>query len=170
MKEVSSTPNASQTDKPKQLDAGERLFLWGFRTIAEHRRCEHPVIPAIQNCYRQFRIERAAPSIDAIVDAFFHTAHTPIAIHSARCPCVSDEEAFLLRAMASAQFKDAGAARRQFERWLPVQAAEWILGPVSEVGRLFHIAGLCFCWRDADKSKVAEAREPIWPAVSRAVH
>jgi hypothetical protein len=168
MTDAAPPPNKYQADKPAQIDTAGRLFLWGFRMIAEHRRCDHPTLPAIKDCYQRFGIEDAAPLIDALVDAFFHTAHTPITIHSARCPCVSDEEAFLLQAMTSAQSSDTGAARRQFERWLPAQAAEWVMGPVFEVGRLFYVAGLSFSPREADST--AQFGQQNWPVMSRAVH
>jgi hypothetical protein len=170
MKHAAPPPNKIQADKPAQIDAGARLFLWAFRMMAEHRHCEHPTFPMIKDCYRRFGIEAAAPLLDALVDAFFHTAHTPIAIHSAGCPCVSDEEQFLLRAMAAAQLRDAGVAQRQFERWLPAQAVEWVLDPVCEVGRLFRAAGLAFGPRNPVRAAMAQADEHAWAVVSRAVH
>jgi hypothetical protein len=170
MTDALSTSSKLQADKPTQLDFGERLFLWGFRAIAQHHQSDHPVVPTIRDHYEQFGIADAAVLIHAMVDAFFHTAHAPIAIHSACCPCVSDEEAVLLRAMAAAQRGDIDAAREQFGRWLPETAAEWIAVPVSEVGRLFHAAGLSLGARSVDGSKMAQTAAQSWPAGSRTVH
>ena len=170
MKNVNSTPRKTAADRPTQLHTGERLFLWGFRAIAQQHHCEHPVVAAIQQCYGEFGVSGAAALIEALVNAFFHTAHTTIAIHNPRCPCVSDEEAYLLRAMALTQFGYSNAAGRQFERWLPKLAAEWVLAPVSEVGKLFHAAGLSFCLGDVDRLNLAEGGHQSWPTASRALH
>ena len=170
MKDIVSTSMKAQADKPTQLEPGERLFLWGFRALAQHRHCGHPVLTALRECYSRFGVEDAAVLVDALADAFFHAAHTPIAIHSAPCPCVSDDEALLLRAMASAQFGDRAAARQRLAHWLPEAAAEWVLGPATELGRLFHAAGLSFCLAEVDGDATVQTATQSWPIGSRTVH
>jgi hypothetical protein len=132
----------ASTGRFAQLESGERLFLWGFRTMAQHRACGCPVVAAMRQVYGQFFVRDAAAPLEVLVDAFASTAHTAIAIHGPCCPCASEGEACLLRAMAAAQSADLVAARRQFEHWLPELAADWILGAACGLGQIFKAAGM----------------------------
>ncbi len=142
MKNVISFPSEVASDSLAQLDPSERLFLWGFRAMAQHHRCGCPVDAEIRKVYGRFQIGDVVGSLDALIEAFASNAHTAIEIHSANCPCVSDGERVLLQAIAAAQSSDLDRARRTFERWLPELAAEWILGPACGIARTFQTAGL----------------------------
>jgi len=161
----------ASTGRFAQLESGERLFLWGFRTMAQHRGCACPIAAVIRQVYGQFLVADAVASVETLVEAFAGTAHTAISVHSPCCPCVSEGETFLLRAMAAAQCADLDAARRQFEHWLPELAADWILGAAYGVGRIFKAAGMTLPMRDPGTISMEDDPEPgHWPAMSTARH
>jgi hypothetical protein len=135
-------PRVASSERLPRLDFSERLFLWGFRAMAEHHRCGRPIIAAMRQVYAQFHVEDAVSSLDGLIEAFARTARTPIEIHSPCCPCVSESEALLLRAIAGAQAGSLEVARRIFERWLPELAADWVLSPACGLGRIFQTAGM----------------------------
>jgi len=158
-------------DRPVQLESGERLLLWGFRTMTQHHRCGCPAVATMQQVYGQYFVEDAVASLEMLVEAFATTAHTAIVIHGPCCPCVSESEARLLQAVASAQSADLHAARRQFEHWLPELAADWILGAACGVGRVFEAAGMTLPMRgsgtiDMDTDSAAAS----WSIGSNARH
>jgi hypothetical protein len=172
MKNVIAFPRQTPTDVMPRLDEGERLFLWGFRTIARHLRCECQAGVVIRQAYEQFVVDDAVASLEMLIEAFAYTAHTAIEVHSPDCPCVSACEMSLLRAMAAAQSGDLDAARRQFEVWLPELAADWILGPARGLGTIFQDAGLTFSERKSGMQEEANGNRPMprWPAGSQARH
>ncbi len=62
-------------------------------------------------------------------------------------------------------------ARRQFERWLPGVAADWILGPACGLATIFRRASLTLPQRDAAPSRVGETMAvQSWPVGSSTVH
>jgi hypothetical protein len=161
----------ASTGRFAQLESGERLFLWGFRTMAQHRSCGCPIAAAMRQVYGQFLVADAAAAVETLVEAFASTAHTAIEVHSPCCPCVSESEVFLLRAMAAAQSANLDAARRQFERWLPLLAADWILGAACGVGTIFKAAGMTLPLRGQGTISVDDDPDVgRWPALSTARH
>lgn len=171
MNNVLPFPRAASPDKPTSLNRSERLFLWGFRAMAQHRGCGCPVVAATRRVYGQFQVEDAVESLDALVDAFASTAHTAIEIHSPNCPCVSESEMLLLRAMAAAQFSDLDTARRGFGRWLSELAADWALGLACGIARMFQAAGMTLSLRDVETTGIDEtAATRSWANGSRALH
>jgi hypothetical protein len=151
------------------FEIGERLFIWGFRAIVQHRKCGKPAISELERVYNEFGVDAALWSVDALVQAFALTAHTAIEVHCPGCPCISEAELSLLRAAAGAQRADFEIARREFERWLPVAAADWALAPARGLGQLFQAAGLRFPWREevlVDQESMAVGGS----SVSRALH
>jgi len=171
MKNVVPFPRVASPNRLPHLDFSERLFLWGFRAMAEHHRCGRPIIAAMRRVYAQFHVEDAVSSLDGSIEAFARTAHTPIEVHSPCCPCVSKSEAFLLQAVGSAQRGDLEAARRAFERWLPELAADWILSPACGVGKLFQMAGMTLPLRDVGTIRAHETETmQNWSTGSQAVH
>jgi|SRR5690242_8923265 len=138
----------ASTGRLAQLESGERLFLWGFRTMAQHRACGCPIVGVMRQVYGQYFVDDAVASLEMVIEAFAGTAHTAISIHSPCCPCVSESEALLLRAMAAAQSADLDAARQQFEHWLPELAADWVLGAACGVGQIFKEAGMTLPMRE----------------------
>jgi len=171
MNNIIPFPGASETDGVAQLDAGERLLLWGFRTFAHHRGCDCAIVAAIRQMYAQCRADMALASLDVVVDVFARTAHTPIEVHGPCCPCVCDCEMHLLHAMAAAQYGDLDAARRAFERWLPGLAADWILDPAGAFGHVFQTAGMTLRRRGVgSRAPAATSPTRIWAAGSTARH
>jgi hypothetical protein len=170
MSNIVPFPATAEADAVAQLDTGERLFVWGFRTLAQHRGCDCAIVAAIHQMYRQSNAEPAFALLDTLLDAFRGTAHTPIEIHDACCPCMSECEAHLLDAMAAAQSGDLDAARRQFERWLPGLAADWIVGPARELGSVFQSAGMTLPRRDLEAKAAAASPARIWSAASSTRH
>jgi hypothetical protein len=156
MKNVSPFPQATSMDKPAQLDRSERLFLWGFRSIAQHRNCGCPVLAATKHVYQRFQIEDAVTPLDALIDVFALNIHSAIEIHGPNCPCLAESEAALLRAMASAQSARLIGVRRGLERWLPEPAADQALGLLCEIAGIFQAAGLTFEPRNSRTSDADE--------------
>jgi hypothetical protein len=155
-----------------QLDLGERLFIWGFRSMAEYRRRGRPTVTEMQQVYQHFRVDAAFSWFDELIEAFACTAHTPIEIHMPGCPCVSESEAQLMQAAAAAQGGDLETACRGFARWVPVSATEWLLTPVCAIGRIFQTSGMTLPVRHAGAATTADRMMgPGWqPGGSRALH
>lgn len=157
-------------DRLPQLDFSERLFLWGFRSMVECQWRGRPILPSIRQVYGQFHVKDAVASLDALLEVFACTAHTAIEIHSPCCPCVSETEAMLLRAIAAAQGDQIEVARRTFERWLPELAADWILSPACGIGRIFQMAGMTLLLRDVATTGMETTTMQSWPTGSQALH
>lgn len=165
-------PPPASPDKPVPLEQSERLFLWGFRAMAQHLRCGCPVVATVRQAYEPYQVEEAVASLEALLEAFAATAHSAIEFHAPGCPCLSASEALLLRAMAAAQCGAFDVARRTFECWLPELAADWVLRPAREIGRIFQAAGMTLPRRDVAGTTQMHgtAALPDWPAASQAVH
>jgi hypothetical protein len=170
MKDAAPFSRAGSAGRPARLDLAERLFIWAFRLMVQHRRSGGPTIAEIHRACGQFKIQDAIPPLDALVDAFASTAHTAIAVHGPDRLCVSDNEMRLLRAMTAAQSGKLDVARSAFEFWLPAPAADQVLNPVAAVGQTFQAKGLVFGRRDNNNLKTSETGTGIWPAGARAVH
>lgn len=171
MSNAAAFANEASPDQPRILEPGERVFIWGFRSMAQYRRCGRPLLVAMEEVYAQFHVEDAIALIDTLVEAFACTAHTTIRLHNPCCPCLSESEASLLRAMAMAQSSDLRAARREFERWLPELAAERVLHLACTIGRMFQAEGMPLPLRDAlsaKPDKVFNAR--MWSSASNVRH
>ncbi|GGI31516.1 hypothetical protein [Bradyrhizobium guangdongense] len=123
------------------LCAAERLLIWGFRAKARSGTAV-PTAADIQHVYDHFRVGDAVPSLEAIVEIFACTAHTPIEVHCPTCPKMSGSEHGILRAIAAAQEERIEVARQQFECWLPPVGADWALVPVRGLATIFRMAGL----------------------------
>ena len=153
------------------LEAGERLFLWGFRAMARHYRFGQPTLAEMRQVYWHFGVEDAVASLDALIGTFARAAHTPIETHSPGCPCVSPSERSLLRAAAGAQIGALATARRELEQWLPSLAADWAAEPLRGLGRLFQAAGLSLPLRDRELATVPETMASrTWPVASPTLH
>lgn len=123
------------------LCAAERLFIWGFRAKARSGGAV-PTAADIQDVYDHFRVGDSVPSLEAIIEIFACTAHTPIEVHCPTCPKMSESEHGILRAIAAAQKERVDVAREQFESWLPPVGADWALAPVRGLATIFRMAGL----------------------------
>ena len=132
--------DSSTLDLPA-LGAAERLFIWGFRAKARSGAAV-PTPADIQQVYDHFRVGDAVPSLEAIVEVFACTAHTPLEVHCPTCPKMSESEHGILRAIAAAQKDRADVAREQLENWLPPVGADWALAPVRGLATIFRMAGL----------------------------
>lgn len=154
-----------------ELGVSERLFVWGFRAAAQSRRFASPQTTELHLVYDYFGVADAALSLDAMLETFARTAHTPVEIHSPGCPCVSACEFHLLRAAAAAQHGQTDVAREAFTRWLPKTAADWILAPATGLGRVFAESGLVLSGRDAAVVPVHETMAMrSWPVGSAVLH
>ena len=155
----------------RQLDAGERLFLWGFRAMARHYRFGQPSLEEMREVYRHFGIEDAVASLDALIGIFARAAHSPIETHSPGCPCVSPGERSLLRAAAATQTGALAIGRRALEQWLPSQAADWATAPLHGLGALFQAAGWRLPLREWGLAAAPEtmATRP-WPVAPPTLH
>jgi hypothetical protein len=163
--------SARSNDTLLRFDAGERLFIFGFRSMAHHYRCGRPAIAELRQVYCHFGIEDAVCSLDSLLEAFARSAHTAIEIHSPGCPCVSGCERFLLRAVSAAQSNALTITRREFERWLPATAADWATAPACGLGKVFRAAGLILPLRGNSQgalSNTTNARS--WTDRSRTLH
>jgi hypothetical protein len=171
MKNVISFPRETSSDGLAQLDLSERLFLWGFRAMAQHHRCACPINGEIRKVYGRYQIDDVVGSLDTMIETFASNAHTAIEIHSPNCPCVSESEKFLLQAMAAAQSSDLNGARRAFERWLPELAADWIVGPACAIARAFDTAGITLPRRNVELSDMPDTKATLsFANASRALH
>jgi hypothetical protein len=168
---MNKAPSLARVEPSQQLidlDIGERLFIWAFRAIVQHRKRGAPDMSEVERVFGEFGVDAALWSVAALVQAFALTAHTAIAVHCPGCPCISEAELSLLRAAAAAQRADIEIARRELERWLPGLAADWALAPARGLGQLFEAAGLMLPIRedvlvDPDSTTVGSS-------VSRALH
>jgi hypothetical protein len=150
MSNARSPAAAGKPDASFDLEISERLFIWGLRATVRRYKNGKPAIAEVQRALGEYGVEAAAPSLDALVQAFALTAHTPIEVHCTCCPCVSSGEWSLLKAAAAAQQDDLETARRELERWLPGVAADWVLAPMCGLGGLFQAAGLRLPLREAE--------------------
>jgi hypothetical protein len=164
---MSRAPYHKATNTPSQLDEAERLFIWGFRAMAQHQRLGWPTFDGIRTVYGNFQVEDAVGSVAAMLETFASTAHTAIELHVSGCSCVSDGESRLLKAMAITQAGDIDRSRRQFEQWLPELAADWIMEPARGLGRIFRTAGLLFPGNELAPSMI---NMQSWPMMSQALH
>jgi hypothetical protein len=165
--EMSRTTYHKPTDGSNRLNEAERLFIWGFRAMAQRQRLGWPAMDGIRAVYEHFHVEDAVPSLDAMLEAFASTAYTAIELHAPACPCVSNGEFRLLKATSIAQQGDIDRSRRQFEYWLPELAADWIIAPVCGLGTIFRTAGLLFPSSDIPSLTTKMQSSPV---VSRALH
>jgi hypothetical protein len=164
---MSRAPYHKATNGPARLNEAERLFIWGFRAMAQHQRLGWPTFDGIQTVYGNFRVEDAVASVAAMLETFASTAHTAIELHVSGCPCVSDGEQRLLEATSIAQAGDVDRSRRQFEQWLPELAADWIMEPARGLGRIFRTAGLLF---PCNEFPSLGMNMQSWPMMSQALH
>ncbi len=154
-----------------QLDIGERLFVWGFRAMAQSRRLGWPTAADLRQVYGHYGVGDAVPLLDTLIEAFACTAHEAIELHRPGCRHVSPSEYYLLQAVSAAQSGSLDLARQQFERWLPGVAADWILGPACGLGTVFRRASLTLPQRDAAPLRVGETMAmQSWPVGSPTVH
>jgi hypothetical protein len=154
-----------------QLDVSERLFVWGFRAIAQYHRLGWPNMTELQRVYDHFGVADAVPSLDAMIETFACTAHTAIELHCTGCPCLSSSEHLLLQAVASSQRGESELARRRFKYWLPEIAADYILGPACGLGRIFARSGLMLRLRHASAAPLpATMAMQTWPLGSPTLH
>ena len=171
MSDLEPSPREASRRTPCRLDVGERLFVWGFRALAQHHRRGSPSFAELQEVFEHFGVDGAVSPLDAVMDAFYRTAHTAIEVHGPACPCVSMDEIFLLRGFAAAQSGDLETVRGQFERWLPELAADWVLAPMCGLARLFQTAGYTLP-RHHDRQASTDPTRAIrtWPIGSQALH
>jgi hypothetical protein len=175
MSDITAPQNPTSTETLLQLDLAERLFVWGFRSMAEYRRRGWPTMGQMHEVCDHFRVDGALPSFDELIEAFACAAHTPIEIHSPGCPCISEGETFLLRAAASAQAGDLDTASRGFLRWVPASTTGWLVAPACAIGGTFRAAGIIMPVRHAalhaDRTEAAGGTALSWQAVgSRSLH
>jgi hypothetical protein len=154
-----------------QLSAAERLFIWGFRSIAQNQRLRWPTAAEIRQVYDHFHVGDAVPSLEALLEAFACTAHTAIELHFPTCPCVSPGEHRLMQAVSAAQSERIDAARGQLEYWLPPVATDWALAPTRGIATIFRMAGLMLPDRNArplDHGRTMAMKS--WPIGSPTLH
>jgi hypothetical protein len=171
MSDITASQNSTSTETLLQLDLAERLFVWGFRSMAEYRRRGWPTMKEMHDVCGHFRVDGALPSFDELIEAFACAAHTSIEIHSPGCPCISESETYLLRAAASAQAGDLDAASRRFSRWVPSSATGWLVAPTCAIGSTFRGAGIIMPIRQAARAEAANGAALNWQAMgSHSLH
>jgi hypothetical protein len=150
---------------------GERLFIWGFRAVAQCHRLGWPSMHDLRQVYDHFGVADAVPSLDSMLEFFACTAHSSIELHCPGCPCVSDGECRLLRAISTARQGEIDLSRQQFEQWLPDIAVDWIMAPVCGLVRIFADAGLSLPVRQTNPSPIRETMSMrSWPIGSPTLH
>lgn len=158
-------------DALAQCEVSERLFVWGFRGVAQCRRLAWPSMSEIQQVYGHFGVASAVTSLDAMLELFACTAHRAIELHCPGCPCMSTSEHLLLQAISAAQRGETERARERFENWLPDVAADWVLGPACGVGRIFADGGLSFPKRETSIASFPDTMSmQTWPVGSPTLH
>lgn len=158
-------------DTLSQLEVGERLFVWGFRSVAQYRRIGRPSMTELQRVCDHFGVVDAVPSLDAMLETFACTAHTVIELHCPGCPCLSESEYLLLQAAAACQHGDTITGQRRFEFWLPEVAADWILAPACGLGRIFANSGLILRSRNTSfMPRGGTMALQTWPVGSSTLH
>jgi hypothetical protein len=171
MSEIEASFVDSASALLRRFEAGERLFLWGFRAMARRYRFGRPTLAEMREVYWHFGVEDAVPLLDALIGAFARAAHAPIETHSPGCPCVSPSERSLLRAAAAAQTGALAIARGELGQWLPDLTADWATEPLRGLGGLFQAAGLNLPLRERELASAPETMAlRTWPAASPTLH
>jgi hypothetical protein len=154
-------PTASpDVDSFEALEIPERLLIWGARTWVFCSRTQDSAVAQLEPVFRRFGVVAAAASLDAWLCATAQTATHALEVRCPRCPNLSDDEVYLLQAAAAAQHGDFASARTQLARWLPAAVADWALGPVGGLAKIFKNAGLIMPLRsisDDARDRMTEA-------------
>jgi hypothetical protein len=153
------TPTAaSYPTSTTRLDAAERAFLIAIRWwVSAFRRGEDPMPHLCRHC-DTVGARDAAYSVDALVAIVARTVRHPIAIHCAYCPHLSADEMHLLHAASLVQAGDSGLAERALRAaLLSASGAEFALGPLQGLGKLFVRARLLFSRRRSPADALSRA-------------
>lgn len=131
------------------LQQADAAFLDATRRWAASFRARQDPLPGLRRHLHPLGAAEAAFSVNALMEIVARTLRRPIDIHCPGCSCLSPDERRLLDAAALAQAGDHERAERALRSaLLSAQGAEFALGPLAGLGRLFARAGLMFAHRN----------------------
>lgn len=150
---VQSRPYPETTDG---LEAGESVFLIAIRWwVAAFKEDKNPTDHLFHGLLTAGVLDALVP-LDALMDIVARTARRCIGIHCRRCPDVAEDEMHLLHAGSLSQAGKSMLAERALRATLlSAQGAEFVVGPLLEIGTLFAGAGLFFRRRRAPVPAIA---------------
>ena len=125
-----------------QRTVGERLVVWGIRTLVAERRAVVGQSNALDPVFVQFGVPDGVAPLERFLDILARAAHAQLLLHPVGCRCLSQGETDLLGTVASAQRGDKTALRADLARWLPRHALDWAEMPLLGFARTFAAAGL----------------------------
>lgn len=129
------------TDLPK----AECILLVAIRVWVDGLRQNTDPLPSLRHGFSIAGAPDAAASVDMMMRILARAARHPLMIHRPSCPCLSQEEKQLLRAASLAQSDQEHLAETALRRTLlSAHGAEFALGPLLGIGRLFAAARLWF--------------------------
>jgi hypothetical protein len=143
-------PSTDYPPTKHALGSAESVFLIAVRWwVADYRQGEDP-LPRLCEAMRAAGAHDAAFSVDQLMAIVARSARQQIAIHCPDCPHLSADEKHLLHAASLAQASRSDLAERALRTaLLSAQGAEFALGPLEGLSKLFTEARLHFCRRRA---------------------
>jgi hypothetical protein len=133
-------------------------------------------LPHLCELMRSAGVGDAAVYVDRLIAVIARTARRTVAIRCQRCPYLSDDESHLLHAESLAQAGESELAEAvPRTALLSLRGAEFALGPLEDLGRLFADAGF-FSRRpsracvDAANQNTVEAWLPPEPATATSLN
>lgn len=115
----------------------------------------------VSEVYCRFGVMEAASSLDLLLQVMQRTATRNVDVRCARCPHLSPDEARVLQAAAALQRHDRTAAWTALASFLPLQAADFALGPVEGLAHIFQGAGWALPRRDWNFALLEEQQDEM---------
>jgi len=167
-------PSTDYPPTKDALDIAESVFLIAVRWwVADYRHGEDP-LPRLCEAMRTVGAHDAAFSVDKLMAVVARSARQQIEIHCPPCAHLSEHEKHLLHAASLAQASRSDLAERALRTaLLSAQGAEFALGPLEGLSKLFAAARLHFCRRRAPVVDLprADAVEAWMPSAQpRSIH
>jgi hypothetical protein len=154
-------------DAAEALDPAEAICLHAIRWwVADMKAGIDPLLRLRDDMIRAGAPD-AALSLDQFMRIITRTAWRQVGVACPHCPRISADEQLLLLVAGMAQAREAGLARDILRTGvLSAGGAEFALGPLEGLGRLFAGAGLAFRRRalPRDAMRIAEAAR-AWASV-----
>jgi hypothetical protein len=155
---IRSKPYPETTDA---LQTGESVFLIAIRWwVAAFKDGKNPTDRLFHGLLTAGALDALVP-LDALMDVVARSARRCISVNCPRCPDISDDEMHLLHAAGLSQAGKSILAERVLRTTLlSAQGAEFVVGPLLEIGTSFAGAGLFFCRHRAPASDVLPCGGP----------
>jgi hypothetical protein len=149
--------SASYPDNADALDFAETVLLRAVRSWMADWRLGNDPMAGLAAAMQAAGVRDAAFSIDQVMAVLARTAREPVAIHCPHCPGLSHHEKCLLHAASLAQAGASELAERTLRTaLLSATGAEFCLGPLEGLARLFAQARLYFRRRQLAEAQLSD--------------